>query len=200
MDPAASAGTILTALALFAATNIDDIVLLSVWFANPRLTPRQIVVGQFLGIGALTAISGAAALAAIAIPEHWIALVGLVPLGLGLKQLWELRRSSDDDDDPNEAESRFESRSGSHVFAVAAVTVANGGDNLAAYVPVFAADLRAIPTIAIVFVVMTAVWCAIGYALVNNPIVGRHLQRYGHIVVPLVLIALGIAILSPLFR
>jgi len=201
LDEPPAIGTVVTAVALFVATDLDDLVLLSVWFAHRRLSARQIVLGQFLGIGTLVAGSATAALAAIAIPERWIALLGLVPLGLGLHQAWQLRPSAadDDDDDAEERERRLEARTGSPVLAVAAITIANGGDNLAAYVPVFAANLRGIPAFAIAFALMTAIWCALGYALANHPLFGRHVQRYGHILVPAVLIALGTAILMPLF-
>ena len=43
---------------------------------------------------------------------------------------------------------------------------------------------------------MTAVWCALGYVAVNNPLIGTHVRRYGHRVLPFVLIALGLYILS----
>ena len=202
LDEPPAIGTVVTAVALFVATDLDDLVLLSVWFAHRRLSARQIVLGQFLGIGTLVAGSATAAMAAIAIPERWIALLGLVPLGLGLHQAWQLRPSAaddNDDDDAEERERRLEVRTGSPVLAVAAITIANGGDNLAAYVPVFAANLRGIPAFAIAFALMTAIWCALGYGLANHPLFGRHVQRYGHILVPAVLIALGIAILMPLF-
>jgi cadmium resistance protein CadD (predicted permease) len=47
-----------------------------------------------------------------------------------------------------------------------------------------------------VFTVMTAVWCAIGFALVRNPVFGGRLQRYGQIALPIVLILLGLEILA----
>ena len=43
---------------------------------------------------------------------------------------------------------------------------------------------------------MTGVWCALGYLLVNNEILGGAIRRYGHVVLPIVLIALGVYILS----
>ena len=192
-------------VALFVSTNIDDILLLAAFFADPRLRVRAIVAGQFAGIAALTALSAAAALAAIVIPEAWIALLGVVPLWLGLRQLWLLRAGDDDGDDdgPSMDEQAYERRTHSQLLAVAAVTVANGGDNLGVYIPVFAADVQAIPAYAAVFAVMTAVWCAAGHALVNNGLVGRHLRRYGHIGLPFVLIGLGVMILrgaAPLVR
>jgi cadmium resistance protein CadD (predicted permease) len=53
---------------VFASTNIDDIVLLAAFFADRHLLTRHIVIGQFLGIGVLTAASAIAALAALAVP------------------------------------------------------------------------------------------------------------------------------------
>ncbi|MFL5538288.1 MAG: cadmium resistance protein, partial [Longimicrobiaceae bacterium] len=51
------------AVAVFVSTNIDDIFLLSAFFADGHLRPRSIVAGQFLGIGVLVAASTLAALA-----------------------------------------------------------------------------------------------------------------------------------------
>ena len=42
---------------------------------------------------------------------------------------------------------------------------------------------------------MTAVWCALGYPVVNNPLLGTYIRRYGHMLLPVVLIALGLYIL-----
>jgi cadmium resistance protein CadD (predicted permease) len=42
---------------VFAATNIDDVVLLAAFFGDARLRPRAIVAGQFTGIATLTAAS-----------------------------------------------------------------------------------------------------------------------------------------------
>ena len=45
------------------------------------------------------------------------------------------------------------------------------------------------------FCVMTALWCIAGYALVNNALIGERIRRYGHIVLPVVLITIGAWIL-----
>jgi len=135
------------------------------------------VIGQVLGIGVLTAASALAALAALAVPEAWIALLDLVPLILGVRKLWMLwqrgtapalagQPSSHDDDHP------LEPRTHSQIVAIAGVTIANGGDTLSVYIPLFASDLQTIVVYAVIFAVMTGVWCAMGYALVNNPLAG----------------------------
>jgi cadmium resistance protein CadD (predicted permease) len=84
----------------------------------------------------------------------------------------------------------------SQALSVAGVTLANGGDNFGIYIPLFATAPAAIPIYIAVFAVMTAVWCALGYLVVNNPLIGSQVRRYGHVLLPIVLIALGLYILS----
>jgi cadmium resistance protein CadD (predicted permease) len=180
------------AVAVFVSTNVDDIVLLAVFFSDPSFTPRQVIVGQFLGMAALTAASVGCALLAVAVPPGWIGLLGLAPLVLGARGLWELRRSGDED----EADEVRTVTPGSRALAVASVTIANGGDNLGVYIPLFSRTPRLIPVYVAVFALMTAGLCAAGYYLTNNPILGKQIQRYGRIALPFVLIALGLWILS----
>ena len=45
------------------------------------------------------------------------------------------------------------------------------------------------------FLAMTGLWCALGYALVCNPLAGARASRIGHAVLPFVLLGLGVAIL-----
>lgn len=86
------------AVAVFVATNVDDLFLLAAFFADPILRTRSVVEGQFLGIGILVAISAAAALVALTVPEGYPALLGIVPLALGLRSLVALQRKKDSDD------------------------------------------------------------------------------------------------------
>lgn len=195
-------------IVVFATTNIDDILLLSAFFADRALHARSVVVGQFVGIGALTAASAAAALFALAIPEGWIGLLGLAPLALGVRRLLALpssRTASDAEEAErlHAAEARVERVAHSRWIAVALVTVANGGDNLGVYIPLFAHTPAWIPVYAAVFAVMTGLWCAAGHRLVQHPILGTRIRQCGHVSLPFVLIGLGLYILSdarPLLR
>lgn len=192
-------GVLGVAVVVFASTNVDDVFLLAAFFADRHLRRRSVVVGQFLGIGALVAASAATAWASLAVPDGYPALLGIVPLALGLGKLWRLRHaereSRPDDSDVREAEERAERRTGSQLLAVAGVTVANGGDNLGVYIPLFARDPGLVPLYALVFTVMTALWCFAGYRLAVNRVIGTQLRRYGHIALPVVLIVLGAWIL-----
>ncbi|AKT42566.1 cadmium resistance transporter [Chondromyces crocatus] len=196
MEPLSS--TLGIGAVVFATTNIDDLLILSAFFSNPAYRVRQIVVGQFLGMAALTVASGVCALFAFAVPDAWLGLLGLAPLGLGLRGLWGLWRGEGEDEGREDAS---EDRPGTwtagfKALAVAGVTVANGGDNLGVYIPLFSSGAGRIPVYAGVFAVMTAAWCAVGFWLVNNPLIGERIRRYGRVTLPFVLIALGVWILS----
>lgn len=180
------------AVVVFAATNVDDILLLAAFFADPDLSPRQVVAGQFLGMLVLVAASAVCALFAVVIPAGWIGLLGLAPLGLGVHGL--LRRRGGHGNSTPKAESTPGGRS--RWLAVAGVTIANGGDNLGVYIPMFSNARRLLALYVVVFAVLTAVWCLIGHYLVNNPLVGKKLARHGQAALPFVLIALGLWILA----
>jgi cadmium resistance protein CadD (predicted permease) len=186
------------AVSAFAATDIDDFVLLAALFGGGKLKSRSIVIGQLVGIGALVLVSSVAAMAALSIPPGWTNLLGVVPLALGIRgaMSWFRRDEADqtfDDWKPFNAFGRSET------FAVAGLTVINGGDNLAVYIPLFSSSAAAIPQYAAVFAVMTLLWCWIGRALVTHPSVRLVIERFGHVLVPMVLFGLGLHILSGAF-
>lgn len=188
------AGDVALGIALFVATNVDEIFVLLAFFANPRFRARQIVLGQYVGMGALVLASVLAALISLVIPTAYLGLLGLAPIAIGVKELWDWLTDEADDDDP--AETPRERSTHGQVLAVAAVTIANGGDNIGVYTPVFAVGTSAQTiTLVAVFAVMTGLWCVFVHWLVNHPALGAVIKRYGHRVLPFVLIALGIAIL-----
>ncbi|MBL3735591.1 cadmium resistance transporter, partial [Mycobacteroides abscessus] len=65
------------------------------------------------------------------------------------------------------------------------------------YVPVFATAGTAAMTVYItVFLAGVALWCAAGWYFASRPAVAEILTRWGHLILPVVLIGLGIAILA----
>ncbi|MER7331549.1 MULTISPECIES: cadmium resistance transporter [unclassified Micromonospora] len=181
-------GTAAGATAVFAATDIDDIVVLTVFFVAARSTGRphtwQIVAGQYLGIGALALASVVVAAGLLVVPDPWTGLLGLLPIALGVRALV--------DRDADEAPAVVGSALG-----VAGVTIANGADNIAVYVPVFRALGPADSAVyLLVFVVLVALWCAAGAWLGGHPRVVRAVGRAGHWLVPAVFVAIGVVILA----
>lgn len=176
--------TIVLATALFAATNADDLVLLIVFFAQPGGRWREIVVGQFLGLGVLTAASLGAAWLAWATAPSWLPWLGLAPLALGLRWLFR-------------PESEAPATGVASWRAVAIVTIANGADNVGAYIPTFAFQTGPQKAVTVgTFAALTVLWCALAHAAVRHPQWGPQLRRWAARLGPFILIAIGLWILA----
>jgi cadmium resistance transport/sequestration family protein len=178
---------------MFAVTNIDDMLILALFFgraAGHDHAPRHVVLGQYVGFVLILAVSVAGALGATLLPESSIAYLGLLPIALGVRagvRVWRHRDVIDE---------QRETRDLPTVGSVATVTFSNGGDNIGVYVPVFAtAGAGALSVYVAVFLVMVGVWCFLGHYLATRPLVARALSRWGHVILPIVLIAIGTLIL-----
>ena len=80
--------------------------------------------------------------------------------------------------------------------AVAGVTVANGGDNIGLYLPLFArCNGPQLALTLVVFALMLGLWCAAAWRLLQAPAVAKTVQRLAQPIAPLVLIGLGLLIL-----
>jgi cadmium resistance protein CadD (predicted permease) len=175
------------AAVVFAATDIDDIVILTLFFVAARTTgqPRtwEIVAGQYVGIGALALASAVIAGGLLVVPDPWTGLLGLLPIALGVRAL----RSSGDDEAPPVV---------TGALGVAGVTIANGADNVAVYVPVFRAlGVADSAVFLLVFVLLIALWCVAGAWLGGHRRVVRLVERAGAWLVPTIFIAIGLVIL-----
>ncbi|MFI6518233.1 cadmium resistance transporter [Spirillospora sp. NPDC050679] len=185
-------GIVGTAIGMFAGTNVDDIIVLTVLFLSARANgsprPWQIWAGQYAGIAALVVVSVVAALGLAVVPDDWVGLLGLVPFALGVKGLVSAvrARGAGEDAPPTVA---------SGAFAVAGVTIANGADNISVYTPVFRTVGPAGTAVAVaVFAVGVAVWCLAGSWLGSHRKVIEIVERYGRWIVPGVFMAIGTVI------
>ncbi len=192
-----NATTITQAVVTFTVTNVDDLVVLAVFFGHARGQRNaglRVLVGQYLGFGAIVAVSLVAArLGAALLPTTVLPYLGLLPIMLGLKAAWDAwqRRGAE----PGETEDDTASAAPG-IWQVAGVTFANGGDNIGVYVPMFAvATAGTVALYITVFLVGVGVWCAAGRYLASHPIVARAFSRWGHVILPVVLIAIGTTIL-----
>ncbi|MEE6168177.1 MULTISPECIES: cadmium resistance transporter [unclassified Mycolicibacterium] len=178
---------------MFAVTNVDDLVMLTVFFGRAegrRAAVMRVVAGQYLGFSAIVAVSVLGALGATLLPEDAVPYLGLFPIALGVRASWLAWRSRHDRAEDVDRDD------GVGVLHVAVVTFANGGDNIGVYVPVFAvAGVGSIVGYVAVFLVGVAIWCAAGYYLAAKPAIATVLSRWGHIILPVILIGIGLRIL-----
>jgi cadmium resistance protein CadD (predicted permease) len=165
----------------FVSTNVDDLFLLVGFFSDRSFSRLSIFTGQLLGIASLVAISLAAAFAALVISPAHVGLLGVAPFAIGIGKLLRLGKI-DDEGQPTAV----------GVVQVAAITIVNGGDNIAAYTPIFATQTpqEMITTVAI-FAALTILWCLAAWWLVRHTVLGKPLRRYGHVILPFILIGLG---------
>jgi cadmium resistance protein CadD (predicted permease) len=181
-------------IVLFASTNVDDLFVLAGFFADKRFPTRDTVLGQYVGITALFGASVVASLLSLVIPRAYIGLLGMVPISIGGNKLFELYQQRDRTEET--LEQQADANRNGRVATVALVTLVNGGDNIGVYTPSFAIrSAQKIIVIALVFAVMTALWCFVAHAIVNHPKLGSPIRRYGHRVTPVVLVGLGVLIL-----
>ena len=167
----------------FAATNLDDLLLLVAWFAA-GYRARDIVLGQYAGIGALFAASLAASMVALVVPADQLRWLGVIPVGFGVRMFLV---SGARQEPPPPA---------TGLLAVTAVTVANGADNLGVYIPLFATSSAAdIAVLGAVFAAVTALWCLAARWVARHPAAGAPLRRHGPRAVPWALIGIGLWIL-----
>ena len=174
-----------TAFLAFMSTNIDDILLLMLLFSQTRtfFDRARIVLGQYLGIAALFAFSVFGSLGTRFLPEGAVGILGLVPIALGVACFFQ-------------KEEEDEQIRGTGVLPTAFLALANGADNIGIYIPVFSGfGVSDFLVTALVFAVMTGLWCFFGYHIGAFPPIQRILRRYRRVIVPTVFILLGTWIL-----
>jgi cadmium resistance protein CadD (predicted permease) len=138
----------------------------------------------------LTVISLLAALGLTSVPERWAGVLGLIPFTLGVRKLVLAIRARNHDQRSSPVLVRG-------LAGVMGLTIANGGDNIAAYTPVFRALSagRTALTLA-VFTVGVSVWCLAGSLLVAHPKITQAIAEYGQWIIPVVYILIGFYIIS----
>jgi cadmium resistance transport/sequestration family protein len=196
---------ITTGVTAFVATNIDDILILTLFFSqvNAILRHRHIVIGQYLGFSLLLLASLLGCFGSYILPPSSIRLLGLIPIAIGLGSLLRLKEAESHSIEIEQQKANTSPLAhwlSPQTYGVAAVTVANGSDNISVYVPLFANNqLENLLVILGVFFTLVGVWCYAAYRLIDLPAIANLLTGYGSSFVPCVLIGLGVFIVKESF-
>jgi cadmium resistance transport/sequestration family protein len=183
-----------TSILAFASTNIDDIIILTLFFGDKRYKPADIYIGQYLGIIVLIGVSVTGSLIGNFIDDKYIGLLGFFPIYLGVRQIISLVNGGHEDEKVTQ---KGDTDSTTGVLSVAAVTIANGGDNIGTYVPLFAPlTLLDKSIMIVVFLVLVFIWLTTARYSTTHPFMVKTILKYGHIITPVVLCLLGIFILK----
>ena len=187
------------AAAAFVGTNVDNgIVTMAMVAGAPLERSRRIAVGQVIGFAILVAAAAAAAAVLYEFSPAVVGLLGLVPLAIGVRGLIGLRSAVPSSDPANQPprSSPTDRAVGQSLTAAALVTIGAGGDNLAAYIPLFrvggTANLIAITA---VFVAGEVVLTAIVLAGGRHPKTRNNMTRLGAVAVPILLCGIGVLVM-----
>lgn len=181
--------SIFTSIVAYISTNIDDIFVIMILLAQAAKGAKgKLIAGHFLGVGIVTAISMLGAFGLQNMPLKIVGILGLVPIGLGIKAWLDHKKGTDEDDAP-EAQSVS-------LLSMDMITLGNGADNVGVYIPLFTGFSGAERIGAVVvFAVMTALWIFLANSLAEFPKVKSVIEKHKTIAIPLVFIALGVFII-----
>lgn len=128
-------GTIISGIISFIGTNIDDILIDTIFFteADTKQKIRGAVLGKYLGIGTLILLSVLGAFGLSFLPKEYTRFLGLIPIGLGIGEWLSHMKNSENGDGDVPAK-----KSAVFVLNVTIVTISNGADNIGIYIPLFA--------------------------------------------------------------
>lgn len=179
------------AISIFISTNLDDLFLLIALGTHRAYRFKHIVMGQIVGMALIIFASALGAWITFSVPPYFLRLLGLAPLVIGIKKLFQSKESEEDQVLENQT------RGYRKVISVTLVTLANGGDNLGVYLPLFSSRSHwEIIFFALAFLSLTLLWCVLSYFLVKHPTLQKPIRTYGHVLLPWVLIGLGLLILT----
>jgi cadmium resistance transport/sequestration family protein len=189
--------TLLIGISAFIATNIDDIVILLLLFSqlNSSFRRRHIIAGQYLGFTVLVIASLPGLFGGLVIPPNWIGLLGLIPIAIGISSL--INREEDVSQNVIVATAEYQDINTASIFnaqtySVAAITIANGSDNISVYVPLFASsNLENFVIIIGVFFILIALWCYLADKFTYQTKFANILSQSSSYIFPFILIVLG---------
>jgi cadmium resistance protein CadD (predicted permease) len=166
----------------FMATNVDDLFLLTLWFVK-RSRFATVLLGQLVGFSAILFLCLVGYWGLRLLPPSAVHWFGLAPVAIGIKQLL----SSTDKDSRTHPES---------TGSVATITLANGSDNLAVYIPLFGRfSPWQVGLIAIVFYLLLFLYVIAAHFAASRLRRNDQIHRWAHRIAPVVIIGIGLAIL-----
>jgi len=178
----------------YAATNMDNFILLVALLARYRKHTVNVIAGFFASILILAFVGLWIGKAANIVPVEYLGLLGFVPVSIGVVELIQLRRGN-----ANVTEAKEESADGAQkVFTTTLGTqLGNGADTVVVFGILFidsmpAGDILTIAT----FAAMAFIFVSVGIYAVRHPALCERIDRYAHRVMPFVLIFVGIYVMA----
>lgn len=184
-------GFLIAALVAFAAANVDDLLVLLLFFADRRYRSWQVIAGQYLGVSAVIALCLIGAATASYLPHALIRALGVLPIVVGVHKLVAASKK-----DGRMMDLQLRSAGLSRVLVVAGISFANCADDLAVFTPLYAhSNTVEKATITVEFLMLIGVWCATARYFTRHQRLGGRVRKLGNSVAPFALVGLGLFII-----
>ncbi|UJR29466.1 hypothetical protein I4U23_010678 [Adineta vaga] len=203
----------------FLLTNIQDVVILMNFFLESSekdslLRSDHVVFGQYLGFSTLLILSLLGYTISYMLPVKLFGFLGFLIISFGLNGLKKLTKDlrinrqkirendqceiiqSESDENIILKDNESFCDDIKQIIKVSLVTIANGNDNIAIYVPIFVQSTDCeIVAYGLGFLFMVGILCLFCYCFIHFPPIFKFAQKYAEFISPFVFIALGIYIL-----
>ncbi len=177
------------AASAYAATNMDNLLLLVGLLARYRKHTASVIAGFFACTLLLVIVGLLIGKAANVVPVQYLGLLGFVPIAIGVIELIQLRRGNAKVTEANE-----ETVDGSKKVFMTTLSsqLGNGTDTVIVFSILFidsapSADILAILT----FAAMAFIFVGFGIYAVRHPALSDRIDRHAHRIMPFILIFVG---------
>ena len=179
----------------FLSTNVDAFLLLVANLARAPRSRRAAAGGFLLATLLVVAVSWAAASASKLVPAAHVGLVGLVPLCMGAKQVLDLLRRRAASAGGGGA-ARVRADDSVRLGEALVLHLALSADNLAVYASLLSDTLPPLrPVVVATTLGLALVWTTLARLAIRVPLLSGVLLRFGHGLMAVLLIAVGVYIL-----
>ncbi len=194
-------GVILSSTLAFFSTEIDDFLALIFLMAAASSKKEKIAVscGKYAGLLIICAASALAANYISKIPSYFAGFLGLIPIAIAVKEIFFSKNENEKSDEKKSLADKKEFLDKKRIMvflATVLVTISAGFDNFAIYIPFFT-TLKGFDfvVLAIVFIILQALFCLVATLIVNQKAVKRVLENKKNLFTGLLFFALGIYIM-----
>jgi cadmium resistance transport/sequestration family protein len=177
----------------FVATGIDEMLLLILLFTHAKNHKqiRQVYIGQQLGMTLILLVAVLAIYWISFISEKWIGLLGLLPIIIGVMELFEK-----DEEEESETVLQKTAIFSNLTIRVIIIAIAGGAEELAIYVPYFTSlHVKELILAILTFILLVPIWSAICHMLGSMKQIYTFVGRFQRFVIPIVFIGIGLKIL-----
>jgi cadmium resistance protein CadD (predicted permease) len=179
----------------FAATNVDNLILLVVLMGAAPTRRVSVVLGFLSAAACVLAIATLGTLVGTGLDPALLGYFGLLPLGFGIVLLYRRLRGARPEETAA-GEARAVARYGAGWLSTFLLMFSNSGDSLAIFFPLLAeSDRQALLWEVAVFVTMAVLWAALAWRIADQPGIALQIERTGEKLVPWIMMGAGIYIL-----